>query len=376
MFWTFVLSGLLWSSCKIQSSDRKPTVEAPVTPPDSTKYYDSLFLPKATELDGYFTKLHKKSRFHGSVLFADRGKVVFEKSYGFAKVRPKEELTTSHTFQLASASKPITATAILILAEQGRLNLKDPVYKYISPFNDSAITVEMLLTHRSGLSKYTHFCDNPDTVWPDHSKTIDNNDVIEIMDRIKPWPAASPGRRHYYSNTNYLLLASIVETVSGKPFEAYLKDEIFDPIGMSSTVVYSRDNKDELVQPVTGYTARYVEESDIYLNGCVGDKGVYSNCQDLLKFDRALFNNILLSKRMQDSATKPRNRRFRNGQNYGYGWRLLNTEKKGLLVFHTGWWKGFRSYFIRIPEHDQTVIVLTHVNKGKVLYIEELANLI
>ena len=270
-------------------------IEPEIVIPDSTAFFDSLYAPIAFELDTFFEKKFKATTFNGTVLFAERGRIIFEKSYGFADWKKKDSLTIESTFNLASASKPFTAVAILQLAELGKINLTDPVEKYIPSFPYTGIDIHQLLSHRSGLSKYDHFCDQPDSIWPDKHKSIHNADVISIMDAIVPQVAYSPNTHHYYSNTNYMLLAQIIENVSASAYKEYLQTNIFDPCEMTNTVLYTRDNKDELINPTKGYTGNYTECIDIYLNGAVGDKGIYSNVEDMLKFDKALYDGTLLT---------------------------------------------------------------------------------
>ena len=275
---------------------------------------------------------------------------------------------------MASASKPITAVATLQLVEKGELYLEDTIQKFFPKFPYKNITIHQLLSHRSGMSQYTHFCDRPDSIWPDKSKTINNNDVIKIMSDIVPLINYPPNYKYYYCNTNYLLLASIVEQVSGMKFKDYLKKYIFNPIGMNSTALYNRTNLKDLKSPAQGYEGRTPWE-DVYLNGCVGDKGVYSTTMDLLKFDRALKHNLLLSDSIKELAFSKKNKNFKSNQNYGYGFRLKFSKKYGKITYHTGWWKGFRSYFINVPEKDQTIVVLNNVKRGRFLNIDELIGL-
>jgi CubicO group peptidase (beta-lactamase class C family) len=172
-----------------------------------------------------------------------------------------------------------------------------------------------------------------------------------------------------------LILASIIEQVSGLEFKNYLKKYIFEPIGMNSSAVYDRTNIEELSLPVQGYEGRIPWE-DVYLNGCVGDKGVYSTTIDLLKFDRALNQNLLLSDSIKTLAFTKKNKNFRSNSNYGYGFRMKFSKKYGKIIYHTGWWKGFRSYFITVPQTDQTIVVLNNIKRGRFLNIEKLIDLI
>ena len=145
---------------------------------------------------------------------------------------------------------------------------------------------------------------------------------------------------------------------------------------MNNTHLFTRDNFDELNLPVYGYNGSYQKEDNIYLNGCYGDKGIYSNVLDLYKFDRALNKGTLISKETYALAIKNYNNTFKKKQNYGYGFRLLYSKSKGKIVFHTGWWKGFRTYFIQIKDFNQTVIVLSNIKRGAFLKVEELSKLL
>jgi CubicO group peptidase (beta-lactamase class C family) len=377
IFTFVILFAAMQLSCKeIEKKSIADEVEPEIVIPDSTVYFDSAYAILGFQLDTFFENKFKATSFNGTVLFAERGRIIFEKSYGFADWKKKDSLTIESTFNLASASKPFTSVAILQLVEQGKINLTDAVEKHIPSFPYTGIDIHQLLTHRSGLSKYDHFCDQPDSIWPDKHKSIHNTDVVDIMAEIIPQVAYSPNTHHYYSNTNYMLLAQIIENVSGLTYKEYLQQNIFNPCKMNNTVLYSRDNKNELINPVKGYTGNYTECIDIYLNGAVGDKGIYSNVNDMLKFDQALSNGKLLSDESLELAFTEHNEQKNNGQNYGYGFRLTYDYVKGKIPFHTGWWKGFRTYFIRIPLKQQTIIVLSNIKRGPFFNVNDLVNLL
>ena len=327
------------------------------------------------KIESFFQKKFKQRQFNGNILFAENDQIITNKSYGFANFQEKEKLTQNHSFQLASVSKPFTAIAILQLIENGILTLNDTVEKFLPNFPYEGITIHQLLSHGSGLSQYTHFCDSPDSIWPDKNKTINNNDVIEIISKIKPLKNYPPDRRYYYCNTNFLLLASIVEKVTGITFREYLKSNIFSPLGMNHTVLYDRTNFEELILPTQGYENRTPWE-DVYLNGVVGDKGIYSTTLDMFLFDQALNQNILINDSLKKLAFSKMNKDYHQNKNYGYGFRLKTHKKFGKIVYHTGWWKGYRSYFIKIPESNQTIIVLNNVKRGRFLNINQLIELI
>ena len=330
---------------------------------------------RENKIDDYFSRKYKKRQFNGNILFAQDGKIITHKSYGYANLKTKEELTENHSFQLASVSKPFTSVAILQLIENGQINLKDTLQKFFPNFPYKGITIHQLLCHRSGLSQYTHFCDAPDSIWPDKSKTINNQDVINIISKINPLINYPPDRRYYYCNTNYLLLASIVKKISGIEFKQYLKENIFSPIDMNHSIVYDRTNFNELIMPTQGYENRIPWE-DVYLNGVVGDKGVYSTTMDLLKFDRALEKNLLINDSLKKLAFSKKNKDYNRNKNYGYGFRLKEHNKYGKIVYHTGWWKGYRSYYIKVLKNDQTIIILNNIKRGRFLNIDKLIDLI
>lgn len=362
-----------------EASEKKvivENIEPEIIIPDSSAYFDSAYSVVAFQLDTFFEKKFNATTFNGTVLFAERGRIIFEKSYGFSDWKKKDSLNIESTFNLASASKPFTAIALLQLVEQGKINLTDAVEKYIPSFPYIGIDIHQLLTHRSGLSKYDHFCDQPDSIWPDKHKSIHNKDVIDIMAAIIPQVAYLPNTHHYYSNTNYMLLAQIIENVSGITFKEYIQNNIFTPCEMNNTVLYTRDNSDELINPAKGYTGSHTECIDIYLNGAVGDKGIYSDVHDMLKFDEALYNGTLLTEESLELAFKEHIDQKNNGQNYGYGFRITYDQVKGKIPFHTGWWKGFRTYFVRIPSKEQTIIVLSNIKRGPFFKVNELVNLL
>ena len=179
------------------------------------------------KINSFFQRKFSRNQFNGNILFAENGNIITQKSYGYSNFSKKELLTKEHSFQLASVSKPFTSIAILQLIEENKINLKDTIQKFFPEFPYHGITIHQLISHRSGMSQYTHFCDAPDSIWPDKSVTINNQDVIEIISKIVPLINYKPNHKYYYCNTNYLLLASIVEKVSGQSFKKYVKKNIF-----------------------------------------------------------------------------------------------------------------------------------------------------
>jgi len=353
----------LFISCSEQQKQQPLAEVIEEIPFDSVAYFDSIYKPFKDSIELHFDKMFQWGHFNGVILFADNNHIISHKAYGFSQFKQKDSLSLYHTFQLASVSKPFTSTAIMQLVEKGKISLNDSVEKYIVGFPYKGITIEMLLTHKSGLSRYDHFCDSPQMGWNYKDSTITNKDVINIINTKKPPLAHRPGKKHYYSNTNYILLAEIIEVASGMSYEEYMSEHIFTPANMYDTRIYKRTNYDELCTPTTGYAANKIPEIVIYLNGCVGDKGIYSNAMDLYRFHQALNDKKLLSDSLMNEAFYPRVKAEVQDQKYGYGWRIIEREA-GNIVFHTGWWKGYKTFFIRIPSKNQVAIILSNIAKN------------
>ena len=376
LFFTIVIFSLLLFSCEnAQKSIYKEEIISENI--DSVKISFKVLEndKRKRKINSFFKNKFSKNQFNGNILFAENGNIISQKSFGYSNLRKRELLTKNHSFQLASVSKPFTSLAILQLIEKKKINLLDSIQKFFPEFPYEGITIHQLLSHRSGMSQYTHFCDAPDSIWPDKSITINNNDVINIISKIVPLINYKPDHKYYYCNTNYLLLASILEKVSGLSFKQYMKKHIFNPSGMYNSIIYDRANFEELILPAQGYENKTPWE-DVYLNGVVGDKGVYSTTEDLLRFDRALEKNIFISDSLKKLAFSKMNKERNDNKNYGYGFRLKEHKNYGKIVYHTGWWKGFRSYFIKVVDKNQTIIVLNNVKRGRFLNIDELINLV
>jgi CubicO group peptidase (beta-lactamase class C family) len=329
---------------------------------------------KASKIDSFFTARNKMGLFNGAVLFAEKGRVIYSNAFGYSNFKKKIPLDVKTSFQLASITKPLTSCAVLMLVESGKLDLNDDVRKYLPEFPYENITIRLLLSHRSGLPDYMYFADK---LWKSRRIFLYNHDMIDLMALYKPHRYYKPDRRYNYSNTNYAILAVIIEKVSGLSFGEYLKQNIFDPLGMKNSFVYSKDKvkaaNGEYIAIGYDHPRRRAENS--YLNGIVGDKGVYSTVEDLFRWDQALYQGRLISLFSLEDAFTPAHRDLRDYDNYGFGWRI-NMNKGDKIVFHSGWWKGFKTYFIRKIEERKTIIILTNTANQHFLSIRSLSALL
>jgi CubicO group peptidase (beta-lactamase class C family) len=325
----------------------------------------------------FMTRLHRTRGFNGNVLVAKKGKIIYQNSFGWADYLHRDSLKINSVFELASVTKPMTATGILMLVEEGKVKLDQEVKEFFPEFPYTGITVRMLLAHRSGMMNYVYFTDN---IWKknrkDERKGISNMDVMNLIAEHKPAPYTQPDRVFHYNNSNYMVLAAIIEKVSGQTYAEFMKERIFKPSGMKSTAVYSKAQYDKIPVDVIGHdrTWRYSVVQN-FLDGPVGDKGIYSTVHDLFLFDRALRKGRLLKKSTLDSAYAGHNKVERGHFNYGFGWRLFEGDGHK-VAYHTGWWHGFRHIYLRDLTSDVTIVLLSNLTNGSLLKLDELYRMV
>lgn len=316
-------------------------------------------------LDTFFTNRSIYNGFSGSVLVSVKGIPVYEKCFGYCDYRNKDLLTDTNAFQLASVSKTFTATAVLWCVEHNLLSLDDTLQKFFPALPYRGITIKQLLCHRSGLPNYIYFCSGRCK----KNEYLTNAEVIAIMQKEKPAAYALPDRRFEYCNTNYLLLASIVEQVSHKPFRVFMHETFFEPLGMSRTFIYNA--ADTLNQKIAiSYNSKWQIQYDDCFDGVVGDKGCYSTVHDMFVWDKAFYDGKLLSQQMMHEAYAPRSFEKPGKRNYGYGWRLAQKSDSSYLVYHNGWWHGNNTVFYRNIQDTTTVIILSNKYNRSVYHIQ------
>jgi CubicO group peptidase (beta-lactamase class C family) len=326
------------------------------------------------QIDAFMQNLHKKSAFNGNVLVAKKGKILYEGSFGWANHLTRDSLTLGSKFELASVSKTMTGTAIMMLWEQGKIKLDQDVRDFYPNFPYEGITIRLLLTHRSGMMNYVYFIDGLyRSQHLDQKKGISNKQVMDLIAQHKPAPFNKPNVRFLYNNSNFMVLGAIIEKVTGVPYAQYMQEHIFKPSGMTHTAVYSKAVYDKIPVDVVGHDRNSWKYSvaQNFLDGPVGDKGIYSTIGDLYLFDQALKAGRLIKASTQDSAYTGRNPAIRGHFNYGYGWRIFEGSDQK-VVYHTGWWHGFRHIFLRDMKNDVTIILLGNLVNGSLLHLDDL----
>ncbi len=329
----------------------------------------------ADAIEPLYRSLLLRTGFNGSILLAKNGEIVFEDYHGFSNLKTRDSITPSTPFHLASVSKTFTATVILRLMEQGKLSLDDGIEKYLPDFPYPNITIKDLLSHRSGLPKYDHFLDNTRTEvtrvknkrgrWVNHVRTYKvpvqiaglatNEMVLQYMIRNRPPVEAMPNRRYSYCNTNYAMLAMVVEKITGTPFPKYMQDSVFTPLGMKHSFVFS-------IKDTASYIPSYNYNNSPFkldkLDCVYGDKNVYSTVRDMLLWDKSLYQGTLVSLKTLELAYQPYSNEKKGVKNYGLGWHLLIKPPEPTIVYHNGWWHGNNTVFKRLVHDTATVIIL------------------
>lgn len=294
-----------------------------------------------------------RSSFNGGILVAKNGTIVYEKYVGFKDLKLKDSLNADVPFQIASTSKTLTSAAVLKLVQEGKIGLNDSVSKYFPGFPYPGITVKSLLDHRSGLPNYLYYMEKGE--W-DRKKLATNADVLNTLMTWQVPRAYMPEAHFNYSNTNYVLLALLIEKVSGKSYPVYMKENFFIPLGMTNTFVQTMD-KPLITQSYQRNGAIWTLD---FSDGPYGDKNIYSTPRDLLKWDQALYEGKIINPRMLDSAFTPYSNERPGIHNYGLGWRMLLLPNDKKVIYHNGHWHGFNSAFARLTDENATIIILSN----------------
>lgn len=318
---------------------------------------------KTARIDSVFQRKFRLERFNGNVLIAQQGVILYQKQFGYAQIQEKDTLVEDSKFQLASLSKTFTAVALLKLVEEGKVSLEDSVKKFFPQFPYSGIQIKSLLSHRSGLPNYAYVL--TDSVRK-RNPYPSNADILRWYCTVKPKLYNIPNRYFSYSNTNYSLLASIIEKVSGISFESFLNKNIFKPLGMNDTYLATAHNDSLNLHKTSGYQYNRKLTKDNF-DDVVGDKGVYSTTGDIYKWYKGLNSGCLLRPETLKEAFTPRSFEKRGIKNYGYGFRMHVDEatSQAKYIYHTGWWKGYNTLMWFSPKDNFVIVILSNrYNKG------------
>lgn len=347
--------------------------------------FTTLGQSKRDHLDNFFSTLSRNQQFNGNVLIAENGKIVYRRSFGYADFSNKKLNTRETTFPIASITKTFTATAILQLFEKGLLKISDPVIKYLPGFPYPTITIQHLLSHTSGLQPYDNIFDSARTLHPDTVFT--NKDIINGYATMKLPLFYPPGEACNYDNVNYILLSLIVEKVSRTPYQDYVRENIFRPIGMNHTffpekIFYHYSAREKINLACTyWYPHLYsisLEKTDTiqfiskYWNtyNFQGFGEMVSTTEDLLKYDQALYKGKILRFSTLSQVYEPvllnnkeKNKGNNNGNSFGLGWIVETDSTFGKIVRASGGAVGLRASLLRNLTKQQTIILIDNTQK-------------
>jgi CubicO group peptidase (beta-lactamase class C family) len=370
---SLLFSLLAFTSCSSTGHNKAGEADngKPFNPTELLKYDPSKGDKK---IDEFMQHLHKVSGFNGNVLVAKKGKIIYEGSFGWANHLTRDSLTLASQFELASVTKTMTGTAIMQLWEKGKIKLDQNVKEFFPDFPYDGVTIRLLLTHRSGMMNYVYFVDNIyRSQHLNQKKGLTNQEAMALIAKYKPARFNKPNASFLYNNSNFMVLGAIIEKVTGMSYADYMKENVFKPAGMTHTAVYSKAVYDKIPVDVVGHDRNSWKYSvaQNFLDGPVGDKGIYSTVADLYVFDQALKAGKLIKPATQDSAYTAHNPMIRGHFSYGYGWRIFESPGQR-VIYHTGWWHGFRHIFLRDMKNDVTIVLLGNMVNGSLLHLDDL----
>jgi CubicO group peptidase (beta-lactamase class C family) len=373
---TYLFAAIMLSSCNSATDTKAKTTPTPtkirlinlpaptpLTKAESErikmacqKWYDTVLAPKD---------------FYGGVLVAKNGNIIFEKYNGTVHFGSSDKITDTTSLHIASVSKTFTAMAVLKLWQEGKLNIDDEFSKYFPQFNYAGVTIRTLLNHRSGLPNYIHYLEN---IGWDITKTVTNTDVLNTLVTNKSIlvDIVPPNTKFTYCNTNFALLALLIEKVSGVSYPTYLQQTFFAPLQMKHSFVFKMADTVK-VPPSYDWKGRLMPFN--YLDAVYGDKNIYTTPKDLLLWDRLLSSNEIFIQQILNEAYKPYSNEKPGIKNYGLGWRMNIYDNNKKIIFHNGWWHGSNAVFIRLLDEKATIIVIGNKFMRAIYHAKILANL-
>ncbi len=339
---------------------------------------------KTEKLEQLFTHVENKKLISGAVLAAEQGSPIFIKTLGKADVDTNEDIHEETMFEIASLTKSFTGMSIMILQEQGKLTAQDPIHTYIPefPYQEKGIKIHHLLTHTSGLPEYIEIFEEH---W-NRDQIACNKDIIDYFIENKPDLIGAPDEKFQYSNTGYILLAEIIERLSGQAYGDFVKEHIFEPLCMTRTRAYAQ----RMEEPIDGYAKGYIYFKDenkfelpdgfdqhayvYFLDGAKGDGQVSSTVKDLFKWTESLKTEVLVKTKTMEQIVKPtqlkdgRHSHYTHGfhfgmkAGYGYGWKMEEDNELGRIITHDGYAAGYSSGVVIYPDQDITIIYISNMD--------------
>ncbi len=324
---------------------------------------------KKREIEIFFTNNFADDFENMSFLVSKNGQIIYEKYDGFADKENNVLNSPETPLHIASVTKVLTAAAIFKLIEVKKITLDQRLTTLFDGFPYPDVTIRTLLNHRSGLKKYNYFCDDKAN-W-NRDKILTNKDILNIL-ITKKIPLDHKTDTHFtYNNTNYVLLALVIEKVTKMKYSKAMKKIIFEPLDMKNTFVF--DEKTPLSKGTPSYKYDYSKYPFDFLDAVYGDKNIYSTPRDLLKFDLARNASSFLKKELVDQVYKGYSYEKKGIKNYGLGIRMREWPTGQILYYHNGWWHGNTACYLNLKKENAVVIALSNKFTRKTFQMKRLS---
>ena len=365
--------GLVLFSCK---KENKESEETKTTLPNfGNVALDEVFKQSDSQLknrdsivsviDSYYENVWEKGDLWGGFLVAKGDEILYEGYRGFTQENKQSPVNDTVALHVASISKSITAMAVMKLIEAGKLEMDVPLTKYFPGFPYPEVTVFTLLSQRSGLPKYEYFIEKIEPEPAELSKKyISNHDILNLLIRYKPELARATNTGFMYCNTNYALLALLVEHVTKTSFPEAMQQIVFRPLKMKNTFILQEKDMESAAKSFYQRGPRVYPYDRLDL--IYGDKNVYTTPRDLLNFSKAMFAKNFLREDLKKMIFEPYSNERPGVNNYGLGFRMKVFNENEKLTYHNGWWHGTNSVFGHLLKSKVTIIAIGNKYSSRV----------
>ncbi|MDH6251355.1 CubicO group peptidase (beta-lactamase class C family) [Chryseobacterium sp. H1D6B] len=367
---------LLIFSCKNKSESKESLTENTTNLPNYGNVdLDKVFTKADGELanknslvnyiDQYYKKVWENGNLSGGILVAKGNDIIYENYRGFGREGGQMPIDKTTPLHVASVSKTLTAMAMMKLIEAGKIKLTDHLTQYFPGFPYPNVTVHTLLDQRSGLPKYEYFITKIQPAPAELSKPyLTNQDILNMIIKYKPELARDTDTGFMYCNTNFALLALLIEKVTKTPFPQAMKEMIFTPLKMNNTYIFQEKDVP------TASQSFYYGGKKLYpldrLDLIYGDKNVYTTPRDLYTFSKAMFSKDFLKPELMQMVFSPYSNEKSGMNNYGLGFRMKIFDNGEKLTYHNGWWHGTNSVFAHLLKSKVTIVAIGNAYSNKV----------
>lgn len=371
-----VLTAILFLfSCKNKSESEQSVTETTSLPNFGNVDLDKVFTKADNNLsnkdsiirfiDKYYKNIWEGSDLSGGILVAKGDEILYESYRGFGREGNQMPIEKNTPLHVASVSKTLTAMAMMKLVEAGKIKLSDRLTQYFPGFPYPNVTVQTLLDQRSGLPKYEYFITKIQPEPAELSKPyLTNQDILNMIIKYKPELARDTDTGFMYCNTNFALLALLIEKVTKMPFPQAMKEMVFNPLKMNNSYIFQEKDIPTAAQSF------YYGGNRLYpldrLDLIYGDKNVYTTPRDLYNFSKAMFSKDFLKPELMEMVFTPYSNEKAGMNNYGLGFRMKVFDNGEKLTYHNGWWHGTNSVFAHLLKSKVTIVAIGNKYSNRV----------